>query len=157
MSQKKSKIPYLFFIFFAVVFTVDVYFIYLSKKTWRGVIKENSYQSGLNYNQTLAEERKQQDLGWKIAISFNNLGKRNGVLLINLQDKNSQIIQDAKISVEIKRPVQEGFDFSVTPKFNGGIYEEKINFTLKGQWDFFITARKDDDVFKVTKRFIIHD
>ncbi|MBU6338969.1 MAG: FixH family protein [Rickettsiales bacterium] len=157
MSQKKSKIPYLFFIFFAVVFTVDAYFIYISKKTWRGVTKENSYQAGVNYNQTLAEEKKQQDLGWKVAASFNNLGKREGVLLINLQDKNSQIIKDAEISVELKRPVQEGLDFSVNPKFEGGIYEVKINFEFKGQWDFFITVKKGNDVYKVTKRFVIYD
>lgn len=156
-KQKKSKIPYIFFIFFGVVFSVDFFFIYLSNKTWRGIVVEDSYYKGVHYNQTLEEEKKQQELGWKMSVSFNNISKNNGVLLVNLLDKNLQIIADAKISVEIKRPVQDGYDFSQELKFVGGIYEAKIGFPLQGQWNFLVKAQRDGDVFRETKRFIIHD
>ena len=153
--QKKSKIPYLFFIFFGVIFSVDAFFIYISQKTWRGVVTENSYQKGLKYNQTIAEEKKQEELDWKMTISFNYFSQNKGVLLVNLQDRNSQPITNAEITVEIRRPTQEGYDFSQKVEFIGGLYEAKINFPLKGQWDFLIKAKKGDDVFQETKRYIV--
>ena len=156
-TQKKSKIPYIFFIFFGIIFTVDFFFIYLSNKTWRGVVIQDSYRKGLHYNQTLDEEKKQEELGWKMAISFRNISHKKGVLLITLQDKNLKLITDAEISVELKRPVQDGDDFVKKVEFVGGIYEAKIAFPFKGQWDFLIKAKKGDDIFQATKRFIIHD
>ena len=67
-EQKKSKIPYIFFIFFAVIFAVNFSYIYVSQKTWRGLATEDAYHKGLNYNQVLEEEKKQKELGWKSTL-----------------------------------------------------------------------------------------
>lgn len=154
-KDKKSKIPYIFFAFFAVIFAVDFTFMYLANTTWRGLATENSYEKGLQYNQTLAEEKKQEALGWKMGISFTNFSNKSGKLLVNLQDRNIRTIPNAKIAVTITRPVQDGYDFTQSLEFIGGIYEAKIDFPLKGQWDFLVHVEKDGDIFKQTKRFIV--
>ena len=154
-GQKKSKIPYIFFVFFAVIFAVNFFYIYISQKTWRGLATDDAYQKGLHYNQILEAEKKQKELGWKMAIYYRNLGENKGVLEIDLKDKNSQKISDAEIEVNFKRPTQEGKDFSQKLKFRDGFFKADIFFPLKGQWDFEIRAVRGEDVFRETDRNII--
>lgn len=154
-EQKKSKIPYIFFVFFAVIFAVNFFYIYISQKTWRGLATDDAYQKGLHYNQILEAEKKQKELGWKMTISYRNLGENKGVLEIDLKDKNSQKISDAEIEVNFKRPTQEGKDFSQKLKFRDGVFKADISFPLKGQWDFEIRAVRGEDVFQETDRNII--
>ncbi len=154
-GQKKSKIPYIFFVFFAVIFAVNFFYIYISQKTWRGLANDDAYQKGLHYNQILEAEKKQKELGWKMAIYYRNLGENKGVLEIDLKDKNSQKISDAEIEVNFKRPTQEGKDFSQKLKFRDGFFKADIFFPLKGQWDFEIRAVRGEDVFQETDRNII--
>ncbi len=154
-AEKKSKIPYIFFAFFAVVFAVNFFYIYLSKKTWRGVATENAYQKGLNYNQTLQQAEKQKELGWNLKINYYPNKKNSGLLSVRLADKNFQAIKDAEIFVNFKRPAQEGFDFVKKAEFIDGAYQTEIVFPLAGQWDFEITAKKNGEIFKASKRYII--
>ncbi len=154
-EQKPSKIPYFFVAFFAVIFIVDFSYIYISQKTWRGIATQNSYQKGLNYNQTIEAVKNQKSLGWKIDVKYRGDGNKNGVLTVILLDKNSAIIKDAKIIVNFKRPIQEGFDFSKNLEFFGNKYETKIQFPLKGQWIFEVTAQKNDQILQEVKRYVV--
>jgi nitrogen fixation protein FixH len=154
-SPKKSKIPYFFFIFFAVIFAVNFFYIYISQKSWRGVVTEDSYQKGLRYNLALESAKKQKNLGWKMEIKFSNSGKKNGRILIELKDKNHSQISDAILYINFKRPTQEGFDFTQKLKNLDGIYKSDLSFPLKGQWDFEVVATKDEDVFQEVKRYVV--
>lgn len=157
MSQQnqKSKIPYFFFAFFAVVFAVNISYIYISNKSWRGVVVDKSYQRGVEYNQTLALLKKQQEMGWKLDAKFDNFGKNNGILRVRIFDKNSREIKDANIRVSLKRPTQEGFDFEVPLVFDAKKYSATISFPLKGQWDFNFEIARADEVFYEVKRYIV--
>lgn len=154
-DHKPSKIPYFFFAFFAVIFAVDFFYIYISQKTWRGIHTEDSYHKGLQYNQTLQEAKNQKNLGWKMAIKYRNDGKKTGVVTVNLTDKNSAIIKDAKVTINFKRPIQEGFDFSQELKFINGQYQSTLDFPLKGQWDFEFVVEKDSQILQEVKRYIV--
>ncbi len=167
MSKKsepqKSKIPYVFFAFFAVIFAVNIFYIYLSNKSWRGIASQDSYQKGLHYNQTLKQAQKQKELGWKIIIKFQPIAEKNSqknsarkiILVIDLQDNKSQKISDAEVEVEFKRPIQEGFDFKQKLKFVDGFYQSEVTLPLRGQWDFAVLATKNEDSFQEVKRYVI--
>jgi nitrogen fixation protein FixH len=77
------------------------------------------------------------------------------LILLDLKDKNSRQILDAKVAIEFKRPTQEGADFTQELKFVDGFYWAKINFPLRGQWDFAVIAVKDQNVFQEVKRYVI--
>ena len=125
---KKSKIPYFFFIFFAVIFAVNIFYIYLSNKTWRGTVTDDSYHKGLHYDEVIERAKKQKELGWDLRITYKNLKNKNGELEIFLFDKNHQVISDAVVTVNFKRPTQDGQDFSQELKFVGNRYFSKIEF-----------------------------
>jgi nitrogen fixation protein FixH len=155
MAEKKSKIPYIFVAFFAVIFAVDFFYIYLAQTTWRGVSTQDSYHKGLNYNQSISAVEDQKNLGWKIDIKYRNDGNKTGVLTVDLADKNSAIIRDAKIKVNFKRPIQEGFDFSKDLEFVKNKYKAEITFPLKGQWEFELVISRDGEVFQEVKRYVV--
>lgn len=151
---KKSKIPYFFFVFFGVVFAVNFFYIYISQKTWRGVVTKDSYQKGLNYNDTLKQVENQKNLGWQVKISYQPQ-ENGGHITVALLDDKSVPITDAKIYASFKRPIQEGFDFDQEIPFQDGSYQADIVFPLKGQWDAEITITKGEDSFVEVKRYII--
>lgn len=154
-QNKSSKIPYFFFAFFAVVFAVNLFFIYVAKKTWRGVATEDAYRKGVNYNQTLKAVEQQKKLGWKMTMKYSTSGKKTGIVKIDLTDKNSQKITDAQVVINCKRPIEEGFDFSQKIEFNGKSYQTKMSFPLAGQWNFEVVVRRNSDIFQEVKRYVI--
>ncbi len=159
MSQKeqknKSKIPYFFFAFFAVVIAVNVFYIYLSQKSWRGVVTKDSYQKGVDYNQVILQAKKQREMAWKVLTKYQRLDEKNGSFGVKLFDKNSRPINDANIRANFKRPTQDGFDFSIPLIFANGSYGAKVSFPLKGQWDVELVISREEEVFQEVKRYII--
>ena len=154
-KQKPSKIPYLFFAFFGVIFVVNMFYIYIAQKSWRGVVIEKSYQRGVDYNKTIELAKKQKKMGWKVEMRFKNLGNNSGILRVLIRDKNSKLIKNANIRAYFKRPTQDGFDFNMPMIFSDGVYQARISFPLKGQWDFNLEINRGLDVFYAAKRYII--
>jgi len=156
---KKSKlIPWIFVIFFSTFIIVDIVYIVIAEKTWRGLAIENGYQKGLKYNKTIEALREQKKLGWKMDIKYQVIKIKNGFLVVNLFDKNNQKIIDANLIANIRRPVQEGKDFSVNLKFNLSTqsYDSAVEFPMIGQWTVEVVARKGDDVYQDFKRWVIN-
>lgn len=156
-TPKKSLIPWIFVAFFSVIFIVDFSYMYVAEKTWRGLVTDDSYQKGLNYNQTIGAFNQQKQLGWSSEIYYDVVASKSGNLRVKLVDKNGHIIKDATVVANIKRPVQEGYDFSVPLVFNKSTsnYQAKINFPLIGQWAIEIVASKNSDSYQDGKRLII--
>ncbi len=154
-KRKKSKIPYIFFAFFAVIFAVDFFFIYISNKTWRGVVTENPYQKGLKYNEVLKASQKQEQLGFVLEMKYQKLAEKRGEISLKILDKNLLEITDAKVVLKFKRPTQEGFDFEKEVKFLSGKYSAEIDFPLKGQWDVEAVVQRGEDIFQQVKRYVV--
>jgi nitrogen fixation protein FixH len=154
-KPKKSKIIYFFFAFFAIVLAVNIFYIYISKKTWRGVVTDDPYHKGLNYNDTLKEVAKQKVLGWTVKVDFRSGVTKQGILMVTVQDKNLRYINYAKIYATFKRPTQEGSDFVLPVPYEDGIYKARVNFPLEGQWDVEVAVRKDQDTYQDVRRYVI--
>ena len=154
-EKKRSKIPYIFFAFFGVVIAVNIFYIYVAKKSWRGLATENSYQKGLNYNGILKVFEKQKDLGWDVKAKYIRSDKKSGSIHVDIFNKEKKLITDATVTVIFRRPVQDGFDFIQELKFSDGTYQAKITFPMSGQWDVDISIVKDTDNFHEVKRYVI--
>lgn len=154
-AGKKSKIPYIFVAFFAVILVVNIFYIYISRATWRGVTTDDSYKKGLEYNKFLEQEKKQRQLGWKFNTNIRNIILNQSEITVILEDKRHQVIKDANIIVEFKRPTQDGFDFGKELELKDHIYSTKVNFPKPGQWDIILTATRGRDKFSEAKRYII--
>ena len=154
-TTKRSKIPYIFFAFFGVVIAVNIGYIYIAKKTWRGVVTEDSYQKGLNYNETLKQAEKQKELGWQVDIRPRSAGKNKMEILINVIADKSPTNADTSVNITFTRPTQEGFDFSVIADTSSGTNKFDINFPLPGQWDAIILISKGEEKLYLTRRYVV--
>jgi nitrogen fixation protein FixH len=161
MQQNKNNsakpVLWFFIIFFSTFIIVDIAYIIIAEKTWRGLATKDGYKKGLNYNENIAGAKQQKALGWKMQIQYSATSSKNGNLEIILTDKNHNKIKNAQIIAKIKRPVQDGFDFSVPLKFNQktSFWQSPIKFPLIGQWDIEIIAEKNGNVYQDGKRLVI--
>jgi len=157
MQNKKSKIPYIFFAFFAVFITADIFFIYLAKTTWRGTVTEDAYEKGRKYNKTLLSNKKQKDLDWKAKIDYEILASKKSLIIFELKDEKNRIIKDAKVKVKFVRPTQTGFDFKEELNFDNKskYYKKIIDFPLIGLWKVEIQAFARNELLYEVKRIVI--
>lgn len=139
-AQKQTKkdkwIPWYFVIFFVVLAILDGIFVTIALSTHTGVVTENAYQKGLEYNQTLAASKQQEKLGWHGTATF-----AQPSLSFSLKDANGRAIQGAIVTAYISRATQGGHDFQAVLADGGdGTYSRNITFPLKGQWDITIAV-----------------
>lgn len=155
LLKTQSKIPYIFIAFFAVVIAVNLAYIYIAKTTWRGVTTENSYQKGLEYNEVIKQEKRQQELGWSVDSRINNIGKRKVAIIVGVLNKDSSMLKDATVSIFFKNPTQEGSDFIAANPSVGNAYRFEVEFPSEGQWDAIILVQKGEDKLYFAKRYVI--
>ncbi|MCE3255810.1 MAG: fixH [Rickettsiaceae bacterium] len=155
--QNYKAIPWFFAIFFSTFIIVDIIYITIAEKTWRGVYTEDGYQKGLKYNQSIEAVKNQENLGWDLQIKYQPTKNKAGTLQVDLLDKNHERITDAIVTAKIRRPVQEGADFSLPLKFDPATssYKSAIEFPLIGQWDLEIIAKKNGDIYQQVKRIVV--
>lgn len=155
IKVKKSKIPYFFLAFFVVVFAVNLGYIYISKKTWSGLVTSDGYKKGLDYNETLKQEQEQQKLGWSVETRFTHNYEGSWDISFKLRDKNYRPIENATIFVNFKRPSDEKEDFFRRISFVDGVYKAQISFPSQGQWDIYTTVTAENKKFiKVERQFV---
>ena len=70
IKQKNNSFPHYFIVFFVILIILDSIFVYLATSTHRGVVTDNAYNQGLNYNKIIEASKKQNDLNWKSEIIY---------------------------------------------------------------------------------------
>lgn len=154
---KKSNIIWFFVIFFSTFIIVDIAYIVVAERTWRGLVTEDGYKKGLEYNKVLEADKEQKQLGWDVQIAYQNKGVGIGNLMVKLLDKNHQAIPDADVVANIRRPVQSGSDFVLPLKFNSQTvtYQSLVKFSFSGQWDIEVIVKRGDDIYQDVKRLVV--
>lgn len=152
IKKKSDKwIPWYFVAFFAGLAILNVIFIIIAVSTHRGVVTENAYEKGINYNKTIAEAQRQEELGWKGDINFNR-----SALSFTLKDSSGNFIADADVAAYLFRVAEAGSDFTLPLAYVGnGRYYTDIIFPFKGQWDIRIIAKWQEQKYQQTRRIVV--
>jgi len=153
MPPKPSDrfIPYYFVVFFVLLAALLFWFVDLAVSTNTGVVTDNAYNKGLEYNKTIAKAEQQEKLGWRPSIKLD--GKD---FTFSLLDKNSKPISEAKVVARFIRPTQDGFDKDFTLTNEGeGQYKAKLDLALQGVWDVTVKAVANDQQFQYSQRIIL--
>lgn len=149
--RKSDKyIPWYFVAFFLVIAIVDGIFVTVATSTHTGVVTENAYKKGLNYNETIAASDQQNKLGWDAQIAY-----AKPALSFSLKDANNAAIIGAKVTAHITRVTQSGHEFTLPLTDNkDGTYSHNVAFPLKGLWNVGITAQWKQQNYQKSKRII---
>jgi nitrogen fixation protein FixH len=150
-ARKSSWIPWVFVGFFGVVFVANAIMIWLALTTFTGLDRDEPYVRGVGYNDVLAEERRQEALGWTAAVSADADG-----LAVALADRLEQPLGGATVYADLDRPVDSAFDFTVALEPAGaGRYAAAVDWPAPGRWDVLVTVERDGDVFQHHRRLMV--
>lgn len=141
--MKHKYIPYIIFGFVLFYILGNFYLIYISKINYSGVVTENAYKKGVNFNETIKEGELQLKSGYKFDVHFNT---QDTILSIKLT-KFDRIVSNIKLELELIRPLSVNLNKLIELESNSkGIYTTKLDLPLKGLWHIKIKGISKDNV-----------
>lgn len=160
LRQGDRWIPAMFFLFFLVVFSVNGVFIYLANTTWVGLVTEDPYHRGVNYNEVLAAERAQQSLGWshELALDVANIsdGVVTGVVTMTLTDRNNAPLDGGEVAILMERAGRFSQVFRVPLEPVGqGRYSAEVTLPVGGNWHMTTASRIDGQTYRAVDEIFV--
>jgi nitrogen fixation protein FixH len=130
-------------VFFLIVFAANAVLVILGQQSWPGLVTENHYQKGLEYNQVIAAQKKQEKLGWQIRLLNDPLfSEKPGLLSVMLTGREGKPIENASVEGVLFRPLGEGSDQPfLMRQAKPGLYTTTITPPKPGEWDIKIRAK----------------
>ncbi|TAH32488.1 MAG: hypothetical protein EYC62_08960 [Alphaproteobacteria bacterium] len=131
-------IPWYFVLFFVVTCSVLGFFSYLAIHTDPGVVTNNAYQKGLDYDRIIAASDQSSALPWQANIILRQSAAVS-VLEVTLKD-NHQILEGATVEAWLMRPTKDGMDqhWQLKPAGNGTYLAE--GQLPQGAWNIHVTV-----------------
>lgn len=135
------KVLFALVAFFVTVSAVNAVMIYDALSTFGG-IEPDSYRNGLAYNQRIADEAAQTQLGWSHALTLDDA---TSALKITLKDRAGSALNGLQLTATIGRPATNAFDRSVAFEAAGdGTYSVLLPGLAGGRWTINIAARQNN-------------
>jgi len=137
------------------VFAINAYMVTQAYLTSPGLVNDQYYDKGKNYNETLVKRRAVAALGWKVKVD--RPGKpllgQPAHYQIRAVDAQGNPIQADEVRLYAYRPADETADFQVQllPEAPGH-YSAEVAYPLKGMWDIVIHVRQGDYDYEIAQR-----
>lgn len=139
-----------FIVFFGIIIAVDVAFAMAAYRTFSGEAIHDPYEAGILYNNTLAQRRREADLGWNATIE-----EQGQVVVVRVADRAGAAIQGLTVTGVLVRPAtvkgRKTLAFAADGK--GGYRADTAS--LAGAWDLHVIARGENGaVFEADRRMV---
>jgi nitrogen fixation protein FixH len=124
--------------FFGVMLAVNMVFVFLAVTTFNGGEGGKAYQTGLDYNQTIAAARAQEQLGWSHKIEAATAGR----ITVLLADRAGAPVTALSVSGEMGRPTADKFTRALAfQEVRPGAYAAEAGALNEGNWVVSLAAR----------------
>lgn len=154
-TRPGAWIPWIFVLAFAVVVAVNAVFITLALRTWPGLATENAYERGLAHNEVIAEQQRQDTLGWRVMFGFRAAGpgSQAGEITLEIRDRDGRAVNDARAILAFTRPLEPlaAIEREAAPR-GGGYYAAFVELPRAGQWDVHLVLRGGDGRIDLRRR-----
>lgn len=118
--------------FFGVMLIANGIFTYLAVTTFGGLVSNDTYRKGLEYNKQLTAEARQQQLGWTASLE---LARRGEEIRFTLEDKDGDPVSGRLVRVRVGRPATDKFDRTISLRETSpGTYTQDIGLPGAGNW-----------------------
>ncbi len=142
----------------AVILSANVVMIVIAHRTSPGLVVEDYYERGKNYNKTLERRAAEAKLGWKaeLVMSEKSVAGREEMISVRATDKDGKIIEVEEATLFAYRPSDVSADFShpMTPGEDGS-FTGKATFSMPGTWDIIVSIKRGDSLLDVPKRIFV--
>lgn len=152
------KVLLIFLGFFGAVFAANGIMMVIAARTFDGVVVEDAYRKGRDFNQTLAAARAQDALGWSVDFGDAAMDTPTERLVTaRLFDETGAPLRGFDVAISYFSPVEEEEDRSVTLAALGdGLYQGRISLPRAGRWQMRLQAGVGEDVrYQLRKEVMI--
>jgi nitrogen fixation protein FixH len=149
-------IPGVFVAMFAVMLVANGTMVALALGSWRGLHTQNAYEKGLAYDERVAEARRAEKLGWRVALDVTVVGAGRARLSARLTDRDGHPVAAERVRARLMRPTQAGIDQRATLARTGpGRYAAEVPLPAAGLWRFEVAAVRDGESVYAARRVTV--
>lgn len=144
-GNRDRWIPGCFIAFFVGLAALEVWFVTIANRTFTGVVTDNAYAVGLNYDQVLARQEAERRLGWRTRFRFVQSGEREGRLTLNVSRPDGSSLSDASVRGTAERMTR--FPQILAVEFAqqaDGDYVADLKVPLAGRWFVKVKVEQAD-------------
>ncbi len=137
-----------------VVLGVNLIMVYLAMKTNPGLVTEDYYERGQDYEKTRFS-KEANDPGWHMNIDMpKKLYAGNDIpFSFTVLDKAGVPVKPDSVTFYAYRPSDAKRDFSLPmERVAAGLYSVKAKFVLKGVWDVLVSVKHGDEEYNHGRR-----
>ncbi len=139
MELKGKHILFILLGFFGTIFTVNGVFLYAALSTLPGEERGATYEAGLRYNATLAQERAQETLHWTHQSQLLP-GPR---LAVTVTNPDGSPVAGLAVEGWLERPASSSAGRHLSfEEVDSGRYEAVAGASGAGAWILALTAQK---------------
>lgn len=141
-----------------VIVTVNIVMITVAFKSSPGLVVDDYYEKGKNYNKSIEKMAAQKALAWDVHLSVPERLEVGQITSygLTISDSSRAALSADKVEIYAFRPSDVAADFSVQMIPQGaGRYAVDLMFPLPGVWDLIVNIIKGDDQFEVTERIFV--
>lgn len=148
-----KKVLFILIAFFSVIAAVNGVMAYVAINTFSGLQTQRPYETGVKFNDAIAQARLQDNQHWKVDTHVERASNGAVNLTIALADRQGAAIADSELNVKLVSPVDSRRDARFVLTADGpGRYHGAAEATA-GQWDLVIEAKRSQDaVFRSVSR-----
>jgi len=136
------------------VLAVNLVMIYLSTVNNPGLVVDDYYERGKNYEETLLK-RRAEDPGWQMRLiepTGIEVG-RPSVFGLEVRKSDGSLLDPDRVTLFAYRPSDSKKDFEVPmQEVAPGSFQAEVRFPLKGVWDLLVAVRSGDQEYSVPAR-----
>jgi len=154
MAGRASRwIPWIFASGMALVVAVNIVMVWIALESSPGLVTEHPFERGLAYNKVLADEARQEALGWRVEIQFRSATHE---LVAEFRDRGGTPLGELQVKALLYRPVEADPGLSAKLRHVGeGRYVGTVDLLRRGQWQVDLVASRDGTDFQASRRLSV--
>ncbi|HIE40941.1 MAG TPA: nitrogen fixation protein FixH, partial [Thiomicrorhabdus sp.] len=148
------------FVILIVVVCVNFFMVSMAIVTNPGLVIDDFYEKGKNMDQTLAAQKRMDEMGWQLEIDLPDLkeGKASKVTLMVL-DKEGEPLKIDTAVLYYYRPSDRKLDGeqALISTETLGKFETEFMLNTKGKWDLIMEVTQGDLVYNIGRSIMVQD
>lgn len=140
-------IPGCFIAFFVCLAALEIWFVTLANRTFTGLVTDDAYSIGVNYNAVLAQREAERQLGWTASFAFEQGDGLDGKVTLVLSDRSGQPLVADELRATAERMSRFPQIQTVTfTREREGEYTAPIEVPLAGRWFVRVRIEREGQV-----------